>query len=81
LEKNDTLDELETLIGTEAANRIAGFYSGTNLYIPKHIINERKYQKIRDEFKNGASYRELARRYGYSEQHIRRIVHKKRQPK
>lgn len=81
LEKDTVFEELETLVGTEAADRIADFYSGANLYIPKHVINGRKYQKIREEFRGGAGYRELAIKYGYSVQHIRNIVHKKRQEK
>jgi Mor family transcriptional regulator len=75
LEKSDVFEELEELLGTEAANRFVDFYSGSSLYVPKHIINERKYQKIREEFRNGAGYRELALRYGYSERYVRTIIH------
>jgi len=77
LETNDVLEELENILGTEAANRFVDFYSGTNIYIPKSIVTARKYKKIRDEFKSGASYRELAQRYGYSERYVRTIIHEK----
>jgi Mor family transcriptional regulator len=78
VEKSDVFEELEHIIGAEAANRFVDFYSGASIYIPKNIITERTYKKIRDEFKNGASYRELAVRYGYTQRHIRRIVHTRR---
>ena len=78
MEKNDIFEELEQIIGAEAANRFVDFYSGASIYIPKNIITERKYTKIRDEFKKGAGYRELAVRYGYTQRHIRRIVHTRR---
>ncbi|MDR1587286.1 MAG: hypothetical protein LBS57_07525 [Treponema sp.] len=75
MEKSGVFEELENLLGTEAANRFVDFYSGSNLYVPKHIINERKYRKIREEFREGATYRELAMRYGYSERYVRTIIH------
>jgi Mor family transcriptional regulator len=77
LEKNDVFKELETILGTEAANRFVDYYSGSILYTPKSIIIARKHRKIREEFKNGATYRELAVRYGYTETHIRNIVYRK----
>jgi Mor family transcriptional regulator len=78
LEKNDVFEELENILGAEAANRFVDFYSGSSIYIPQNIIIERNYNKIREEFRNGAGYRELGFKYGYSERHIRRIVHEKK---
>jgi Mor family transcriptional regulator len=77
LKKNDVFEELEDIFGAEAANRFVDFYAGSNLYVPKNIKIERKHRKIRDEFREGATYRELAMRYEYTEQHIRNIVHRK----
>jgi Mor family transcriptional regulator len=77
LEKSDMFEELEDLLGTEAANRFVDFYSGSNLYTPKSIKIKKKHRKIREEFREGATYRELAMRYEYTEQHIRNIVHRK----
>jgi Mor family transcriptional regulator len=74
LEKSDVFEELENILGTEAANRFVDFYSGSNLYVPRNIKIEQKHRKIRDEFREGANYRELAMRYGYTEQHIRNIT-------
>jgi Mor family transcriptional regulator len=81
LEKNDVFEELENILGAEAANRFVDFYSGTSLYTPKAIVLERKYRKIREEFRNGAGYRELAQRYGYSERYVRTIIHEKKREK
>ena len=75
---DDVLEELEGIIGPDAANRLVDHYSGSNLYVPQRIKITRKYRKIREEFKNGATYRELAMRYEYTEGHIRRIIHARR---
>jgi Mor family transcriptional regulator len=77
LEKNDVFEELQDIIGEEAAKRLIDHYSGTNVYFPRSIVIEQQYQKIREEFKNGASYRELALRYGFTKTHIRNIIHRK----
>jgi Mor family transcriptional regulator len=77
LEKNEVFEELEEAVGTEVADHLADLYSGSNLYIPRRVISARKYRRIRQEYKDGADYRGLARRYGYSERHVRRIIHEK----
>jgi Mor family transcriptional regulator len=74
LEKEDVYEELEELVGAEVAKRIVDYYSGTNVYYPKRISLRLKHRQIRNEFNNGASYRELAVRYGYSEQYVREIT-------
>jgi Mor family transcriptional regulator len=71
----DIFAELVDIVGKEAANRLVDFYSGSSIYIPKNIIIEQKHRKIREEFRRGAVYRELAIRYEYTETHIRNIVH------
>jgi Mor family transcriptional regulator len=77
LEKNDVFEELQNIIGEAAAKRFIEHYSGSNLYIPRGIVIEQQNQKIREEFKNGASYRELALKYEFTETHIRNIIHRK----
>jgi Mor family transcriptional regulator len=74
VETNDIFEELEHIIGAEAANRFVDFYSGASIYIPQSIVIKRNHHKIREEFNNGASYRELGIKYGYTEQHIRNIT-------
>lgn len=75
MERDDIFDDLERNLGTDAANRLVDLYSGSNLYIPQSIGIKRKHRQIRDEFKNGAGYKELARRFGYTERRIRQIIH------
>jgi Mor family transcriptional regulator len=79
---NEVFEELECILGTENANRLVDVYHGSNLYISEAIVIARKYREIREQFKNGTSYRELGIRYGYTERHIRRIIHhtRKRRP-
>ena len=74
LEENTIFDELVDIIGAEAAGRLAKHYSGSNLYIPRSIEIKEIHRKIKEEFRSGAAYRELAMRYGYTEQHIRNIT-------
>jgi Mor family transcriptional regulator len=70
-------DELEDVLGVEQARHLVNNYAGSTLYIPKRPLLIQKHESIRKEFSEGAGYRELARRYGYSERNIRYIVHKK----
>jgi Mor family transcriptional regulator len=81
LEKDDVYEELVELVGEEAAKRIVDYYSGTNVYYPKRISLRLKHRQIRNEFKNGAGYRELSSKYGYGERYIRIIIHGKERDK
>ena len=81
MEKENVFEELKEIVGEDAAKLFVEHYAGSNLYTPKKLILEAKRLKIIEGFKRGASYRELARRYGYTERHIRNIVHKRRPSK
>ncbi|MDR3019882.1 MAG: hypothetical protein LBU66_03145 [Treponema sp.] len=70
-------EQLEGLIGTEAAYKIAEAFAGTTIYIPKHILTIKNYNLIRKKFKAGSTYRELSIEFNYTETHIRNIIHKK----
>ena len=77
--KNDwseVFEQLESLIGYEAVLKIAEVFAGTTIYIPKNIITFKNYHEIRKEYKDGATYRGLSVKYGYTEMHIRNIIHK-----
>jgi Mor family transcriptional regulator len=74
LEGGEVYEELEALVGPETAKRLFDYYSGTSVYYPKRISIRLRHQQIRKDFKSGASYKELALRHGYSEQHIREIT-------
>jgi Mor family transcriptional regulator len=68
------LKKLEKFIGSENYSKVAQYFAGRALYFPRTIFIAKKHQDIRKEFEDGASYRELARRYGFTEQHIRNIT-------
>ena len=72
-------EQLEDLIGTEAAWKIAEVFAGSAIYIPKSILTNKNYFKIRRKHKTGSSYRELAAEFGYTETHIRNIIHPKKE--
>jgi Mor family transcriptional regulator len=69
-------DELEDILGIDQAHHLVSNFAGSTLYIPKHPLIIQKHEKIRKEFSEGSGYRELARRYGYTERNIRYIVHR-----
>jgi hypothetical protein len=76
-ETNETLEQLEYLIGKENAEKVVKFFEGMNIYFPKSIGLNNLHNKIFAELQGGADYREVARKYGYSKSYIRRIEHKK----
>jgi Mor family transcriptional regulator len=75
---NETFDQLTELIGAEAARQVAASFAGENLYIPKRVIVTGQHEAIRQEYRNGATYRELSIRYGYTTGYIRKLVNKRR---
>jgi len=66
------------LIGSAAALRIAEAFAGSSIYIPKTVLRQREHLEIRRAYKAGATYRELGLKYGYTETHIRNILHPKK---
>jgi len=77
MENDDLLDELTAVVGRETAERLIEYYEGSNVYFSKRIRRKLKHQRIKEEFKNGASYKELCVKFGYGETHIREIIHGK----
>ena len=72
---NADFEILIDLIGRKAAWKVAEEFAGTSIYFPKRIIIERTYYEIRQKFKGGMTYREIAKEFGYAECHVRRIIH------
>lgn len=69
--------EICLILGEKKARKIAKTFSGETVYFPemKRACSEKVRQLILEQF-DGNNYGELARKYGYSERHIRRIVKK-----
>jgi Mor family transcriptional regulator len=76
-DNNETFEQLADIVGEEAARQVAASFAGTSLYIPKGIAVAECYKLIRKEFEEGATYRDLSSKYGYTETHIRNIIHHK----
>ena len=76
-ETNEAYSLLVDILGEDQALTVAEAFCGTSIYIPKRIVTSRRYRVIRDEFRAGADYNSLARKYGYTVNHIRKIVHQK----
>jgi hypothetical protein len=74
--KNEVFGELRDLLGNEQAEKVADYFSGSLVYFSKNVVVARKYREIRKAFREGATYRDLGTKYGYTETHIRNIVHK-----
>jgi DNA-binding CsgD family transcriptional regulator len=75
-EANETLEQLEMLIGKENALKVYELFAGENIYFPKRIGLAELHSRIYAELREGKSYGELARKHGYSKSYIRRIEHK-----
>jgi Mor family transcriptional regulator len=74
---NEDFELVQELIGVGEARKLAEAFGGSTIYIPKIDRVTERHQSIKQEFRNGANYRELSVKYGYTQNHIRRIVHKK----
>ncbi|MDR0556305.1 MAG: hypothetical protein LBG43_00315 [Treponema sp.] len=75
-EANGVLEQLEALIGKENALKVYKWFAGENIYFPKRIGLAEIHNQIYAELREGKSYGELARKYGYSKSYIRKIEHK-----
>jgi Mor family transcriptional regulator len=78
-ESTETFEQLREMIGEEPASKVAKAFAGTMVYIPKNVISRNLHKKIRKEFWDGASYRDLSKKYGYTERYIRNLVDRKKE--
>jgi Mor family transcriptional regulator len=78
-ESTETFEQLRGIIGEEQAGKVARAFAGTMVYIPKNVIAKNLHKKIKKEFWDGATYKELSRKYGYTERYIRNLVDRKRE--
>jgi len=70
--------EVAGVLGLEAAIALSERFGGQLLYFPKldGLLRAKRDEAIRAEF-TGKNYRELAKKYGISEQQVRRVVSSK----
>ena len=71
----EDLKIIARVIGVENAIELAKHLGGESIYIPKIncVLRRAMYRTVKEEF-DGANYRELARKYGYTVRWIREIV-------
>lgn len=71
---NDVYMEIGNTIGIETAVEIFNMYKGQQITFPVHLFNIKRIQlQITDEY-DGKNLKELAKKYGYSEKTLRRIL-------
>ena len=75
--KGEVFEEIEGIIGNDNAMKIVQYFAGSNIYIPKSVVTKERHRRLRKEFKDGSNYLELGNKYGYTENYVRRIVHRK----
>ena len=76
-EINDDFKMLIEIAGPKRALKIVESFAGSTIYIPKNILTVRRHLEVIDGYKSGKNYRELSLLSGYSESHVREIVHRK----
>jgi Mor family transcriptional regulator len=75
---NSDFSRIQELIGMKEAHNLTDTFGGAILYIPMNDIINRRHRYIRESFKNGKNYHEIARESGYTIRHIRRIIHSRK---
>ncbi len=75
-EPDSIFETLDNLIGTENAAKVINLFEGQGVYINKSWNRRKTYEAIKTDYRNGSNYRTLSLRYGYTETHIRNIIHK-----
>jgi Mor family transcriptional regulator len=78
-EGTETFEQLREIIGDEPASRVAKAFAGTTVYVPKNVVSRNLHKRIKKEFWEGASYRDLSKKYGYTERYIRNLVDRKKE--
>jgi Mor family transcriptional regulator len=78
-ESTETFEQLRGIIGDGLAGEIARVFAGTMVYIPKNAISRNIHRKIKREFREGATYKELSKKYKYTERYIRNLVDKRKE--
>lgn len=71
---NDIYKEIGNALGLDVAISIYQMYKGQQVTFPVHLFSTKRIQKsVIKEF-DGSNIRELAKKYGYSEKTVRRMI-------
>lgn len=71
---NDIYREIGEKLGLDVAIEIYQMFKGQQITFPVHLFNAKRIQKEIIKEYDGSNINSLARKYGYSEKTIRRII-------
>ena len=71
---NDVYREIGAALGMDTAIAIYQMYKGQQITFPIHLFNSRRLQTNVIREYDGTNIRELAKKYGYSEKTVRRMI-------
>lgn len=71
---NDIYKEIGDALGLDTAITLYQMYKGQQISFPMHLFNAKRIQKSVIKEYDGTNTRALAKKYGYSEKTIRRMI-------
>lgn len=71
---NDVYREISEKLGLDAAIEVYRMFKGQQITFPVHLFNSKRIQKEIIKEYDGSNINMLAKKYGYSEKTIRRII-------
>ena len=71
---NEVYREICTVSGVDVALSIFQLYKGQQITFPVHLFNAKRIQTSIVKEYDGKNIRELAKKYGYSEKTLRRMI-------
>lgn len=71
---NDVCREISEKLGLNAAIEVYRMFKGQQITFPVHLFNSKRIQKEIIKEYDGSNINMLAKKYGYSEKTIRRII-------
>ncbi|TPR26251.1 hypothetical protein DY120_00710 [Apilactobacillus micheneri] len=71
---NTFYKEINCLVGTKSMLKIFNYYRGAQITIPSHLYNRKLAASQVVKLYNGSNLKMLAKKYGYTEKWVRKIV-------
>ena len=71
---NDVYRDISEKLGLDVAIAVYQMFKGQQISFPVHLFDAKRIQEAILKEYDGCNVRELARRYGYSEKTIRRVL-------
>lgn len=71
---NDVYKEIGNTLGLDVAIEIYHMFKGQQITFPIHLFNVKRIQRSIIKEYDGSNIKELAKKYGYSEKTVRRMI-------